>query len=329
MRKKPLLILSVLVAFFFFAGNALCAPKSKGKPRDGGAHRVSKKHHSSKETTGEVATQKNSAAKQSQISASDRKYSSKKTRAKSIKKQGNPASEPDTVVSGLSQQDSGKDNDEYIQYRLKRGESIEKIAERFNVDTQEIIDLNNVGKKRPAVGSIVYIPKLESEETDDAPIVLNDRLSKPWKTDEERGLLVSVAKSFAGAPYRYGGDSVRGLDCSAFVRKMYNIFGVQLPRSAKEQYCVGPRVDKEELLTGDLVFFRTKRFAKYPTHVGIYIGNGMFIHASSTLGQGVKVDRLSEAYYERTYTGAVRIKAPPPTDRTDSNPTSSRNSDNS
>ena len=98
---------------------------------------------------------------------------------------------------------------------------------------------------------------------------------------------------------------------------MYEIFGVQLPRCAREQFYAGPRVNKEELLTGDLVFFKTKRCAKYPTHVGIYIGNGNFIHASSLLKRGVKVDRLSDGYFMRTYTGAVRVKAPPVTENPD------------
>ncbi len=123
---------------------------------------------------------------------------------------------------------------------------------------------------------------------------------------------MKVAKSFAGAPYRFGGDSVRGLDCSAFVKKMYEIFEVQLPRSAREQFCAGPRVSKDDLVTGDLVFFKTKPFAHYPTHVGIYIGDNCFIHASSLFKRGVKVDRLSEAYFVRTFVGAVRVKGSPP-----------------
>jgi cell wall-associated NlpC family hydrolase len=129
---------------------------------------------------------------------------------------------------------------------------------------------------------------------------------------------VKVAKSFAGAPYRYGGNSVRGLDCSAFVKKMYEIFEVQLPRSAREQFCAGPRVSKNDLVTGDLVFFKTKLFTHYPTHVGIYIGDNCFIHASSLFGRGVKVDCLGEAYFARTFVGAVRVKgSPPAVDKTD------------
>ena len=153
------------------------------------------------------------------------------------------------------------------------------------------------------------------EERQEAPIVLDDPPSL-WKNEEERGILIRVARSFAGAPYKLGGDTVRGLDCSAFVGKMYEIFGAQLPRSAREQFFAGPKVDKDDLATGDLVFFKTRHFAQYPTHVGIYIGDGEFIHTSSFMKRGVRVDRLSEAYFSKTYVGAVRVKALP-TENTD------------
>ena len=120
-----------------------------------------------------------------------------------------------------------------------------------------------------------------------------------------------MAKSFAGAPYRYGGESVRGLDCSAFVRKMYGIFEVDLPRCAREQYYAGPKVDRDESDDRGPRFLQDKACANYPTHVGIYIGDGKFIHASSLPQRGVKIDRLSDAYFTRTYMGAVRVKAPP------------------
>jgi cell wall-associated NlpC family hydrolase len=96
------------------------------------------------------------------------------------------------------------------------------------------------------------------------------------------------------------------------VKKIYDIFDVQLPRSAREQFKVGHKVTKDELVVGDLVFFKTKRYVKYPTHVGIYIGDGNFIHASSTRCKlGVKVDALSSDYYSRTFIGATRVKKLP------------------
>lgn len=199
---------------------------------------------------------------------------------------------------------------EFMEYRVQKGDTLEQLGSRFNVDKQDIIDLNTLKKATLTPGTRLVIPKETNEDASvDETIVLDTaRPLKHWKNEEERGVLVKVARSFSGAPYKYGGDSVRGLDCSAFVRKMYEIFDVQLPRTAREQFQVGVRIEKGELTTGDLVFFRTKRFAKEPTHVGIYIGDGKFIHASSVLKRGVKVDCLSEGYFDRTYTGAVRVK---------------------
>jgi peptidoglycan DL-endopeptidase LytE len=327
MGKKPITICAVLVTLLFFTGNVYSASSSKTKSHHT-VRKISKKHRSSAANVKEAKGQPTATMRQGKPLVLEHGSPNKNSRLKNAKrpKRSTGGQEVEVAVSTLPELD--KDNDEYIEYKLKPGETLEKIAERFNIDKQEIIDLNGVGKRRPRTGSIVFIPKTETE-TDDIPIVLNDRPQKPWKSEEERGILVNVAKSFAGAPYRYGGDSVRGLDCSAFVRKMYDIFGTQLPRSAREQFCAGPKVDKEDLVTGDLVFFRTKRYANYPTHVGIYIGNNMFIHASSLLGRGVKVDRLSDAYFTKTYTGAVRVKAPPLSDRSDTNSASLRNSDNS
>jgi LysM repeat protein len=217
-----------------------------------------------------------------------------------------------------------EENDEYMEYRVKRGDTFEKLARRFGLEREEFTDLNGVRGKRLKPGSTVLIPKPEEGE-EDAPVALNDRPLRPWKSEDERGILVKVAKSFAGAPYRYGGTSVRGLDCSAFVKKMYEIFEVQLPRSAREQFFAGPRVSKEDLVAGDLVFFMTRPFARYPTHVGIYVGDNCFIHASSLFGMGVKIDRLNDSYFARTFIGAVRVKgAPPLSESSDADPEQSK-----
>lgn len=201
-------------------------------------------------------------------------------------------------------------DDEFIEYRVQKGDTIEKIAARFNVEKDEILDSNNLkdGVKLPP-NTIVLIPKTVSEEKQEEFINLTTRNLKPWKSHDEKYMLVKVAKSFMGAPYKYGGNTVRGLDCSAYVKKIYEIFDVQLPRSAREQFHVGTKINKEDLAIGDLVFFRTKRYIKYPTHVGIYIGDGNFIHSSSGHGRiGVKIDSLSSDFYTRTYVGATRIK---------------------
>ncbi|MCX8022326.1 MAG: LysM peptidoglycan-binding domain-containing protein [Syntrophorhabdaceae bacterium] len=196
---------------------------------------------------------------------------------------------------------------DFIEYKVKKGDTLEKIAAKFNVDKEDIIEANNNSKKI-SVGKTILIPRVIEEKEEDI-VQLTPKHLKTWSSREEKYMLVKVAKSFIGAPYKYGGDSVRGLDCSAYVKKIYDIFDVNLPRSAREQFHAGVKIKKEELSIGDLVFFRTKRYIKYPTHVGIYIGDGKFIHASSGNNKvGVKIDSLASDFYTKTYVGAVRVK---------------------
>lgn len=201
---------------------------------------------------------------------------------------------------------------EFIEYTVKKGDTIDKIAAKFNIDKKDILEANNIKEnKKLSPNIVILIPKITSEEKQEDFVELSNKNIKPWKSNDEKYMLVKVAKSFIGAPYKYGGNSVRGLDCSAYVKKIYEIFDVELPRSAREQFQVGIKVKKEDLTVGDLVFFRTKRYIKYPTHVGIYIGDGYFIHSSSGNGRiGVKIDSLNSDFYSRTYVGATRVKKP-------------------
>jgi len=205
-------------------------------------------------------------------------------------------------------------DDEFMEYRVKRGDTLDKIASRFNVEKDELIATNNLTSRknrRLSPGRTILIPKVMEDDGDDGDTIMSFKSVsvKPWKNSEEKYMLVKVAKSFMGAPYKYGGNTLRGLDCSAYVKKIYEIFDVELPRSAREQYKVGNKISREELSVGDLVFFKTRRYAKYPTHVGIFIGDGNFIHASSGKSRlGVKIDTLSSGYYSGAYIGATRIK---------------------
>ena len=200
---------------------------------------------------------------------------------------------------------------EFVEYKVVKGDTVETVAAKFSVEKEDILASNANMGRRLSPGRVLLIPKTEDENATEEIVDLPTRTLTPWKTNEERYMLVKVAKSFMGAPYRYGGESVRGLDCSAYVKKIYSIFDVDLPRIARDQYASCPKVSKEELSVGDLVFFKTKRYAKYPTHVGIYIGEGNFIHSSSAHGRiGVKVDSLRTDFYNRTYIGATRVKKP-------------------
>ncbi len=132
----------------------------------------------------------------------------------------------------------------------------------------------------------------------------NTDLLWAWWGPEEMDLFVKVVRSFEGTPYRYGGSSVKGTDCSGFVKKIYKIFGIDLPRTARAQSKVGRDVSRDELMEGDLVFFHTE---KNIGHVGIYIGNNEFVHASPHY-KCVRVDSLDSSYFRTHYVRAVRIK---------------------
>ncbi|MCL2007396.1 MAG: C40 family peptidase [Treponema sp.] len=123
---------------------------------------------------------------------------------------------------------------------------------------------------------------------------------------DARHNLIVTAESFLGTPYRYAGIDRGGLDCSGLVfLSFWESFNVEVPRTAEGIYRWAETIDREELQPGDLVFFVTVGTAV--SHVGIYVGNGRFIHsASEGPNTGVIYSRLDESYWRRTYRGAGR-----------------------
>ncbi len=117
--------------------------------------------------------------------------------------------------------------------------------------------------------------------------------------------VVDSARSYLGVRYRWTGMSRSGVDCSGLTTRVYQRHGVHLPHSSRGQSHTGVAVKKSDLKSGDLVFFKT-RGRRVINHVGIYIGNGKFIHASSGKGR-VRVDSLNEGYYNGRYAGGRRV----------------------
>lgn len=114
--------------------------------------------------------------------------------------------------------------------------------------------------------------------------------------------LTTTAYQYLGVPYKYGGTTTRGFDCSGFTQKVFKELGVSLKRTASQQYTQGSSVAKSKLQTGDLVFFNTSGGI---SHVGIYVGNNKFVHAG--VSQGVSVTSLSSSYWGPKYVGAKRV----------------------
>jgi peptidoglycan DL-endopeptidase LytE len=228
-------------------------------------------------------------------------------------------------------------------YVVKKGDSLSVISKKTGVSMKALKRMNHVRAGSLKPGQHLVLAKLgprkfesrvsdlaepaslktitdgEELEEDEAGVTAEDDwtlaekekeqsadLLGKWNSPDERQMFVKVATGFLGAPYRLGGSSVRGIDCSAFVRKIYEFFNISLPRTAREQASVGQRVARSDLEVGDLVFFNTRRRAF--GHVGIYIGNNEFVHAAAGRTRAVKVDTLDKPYYDKHFVKAVRLK---------------------
>jgi cell wall-associated NlpC family hydrolase len=113
------------------------------------------------------------------------------------------------------------------------------------------------------------------------------------------------AFSLIGSPYRFGGVSEAGFDCAGFVQYSYEAAGIELPRTSRSQYGVGVPVERDALQPGDLVFFRNT-YRRGISHVGLYLGDGQFVHAASRQRE-VVIDSLDQPYYAARYAGARRV----------------------
>ncbi|HQC20050.1 MAG TPA: LysM peptidoglycan-binding domain-containing protein, partial [Smithella sp.] len=232
-------------------------------------------------------------------------------------------------------------------YVVKKGDTLSKIAQKNRIPLKKLMALNNIHSKKIRAGQKIVlrasdppsrvktvvaedrdediIDDTENAAVNEDPAVeenydgeegffsnifnfgyQDDFLGK-WKSTDEMQRLIKKATGFLGAPYRLGGNSKRGIDCSALVQKVYGSFNVKLPRVARDQSKVGVEVDIDELVEGDLVFFHTNRSFG---HVGIYIGNNEFIHASSR-NRRVRIDSLDHPFYQERFQRAVRIKELP------------------
>lgn len=116
----------------------------------------------------------------------------------------------------------------------------------------------------------------------------------------------NLALNFIGVPYKWGGISPSGFDCSGLVNYTYKKAGISLPRTAEQLFHKGKTVSKSNLHEGDLVFFSTYKAGA--SHVGIYLNNNRFVHASTS---GVRVDSLSTRYWVKTYLGSKRVDNSP------------------
>ena len=166
-------------------------------------------------------------------------------------------------------------------------------------DPQEV-PLPTEALKLPTEAGLVELAKAGKAADTASPVPPDS--GKAGESIKDR--LLRVAHGMLAVPYRFGGTTLWGLDCSGFVQKAFAFLNLDLPRSAREQFLAGANVAKADLSPGDLVFFRT--YAKYPSHVGIYLGDNRFVHASSR-ERKVTVESLDTPYYVKRYIGAKRL----------------------
>lgn len=141
------------------------------------------------------------------------------------------------------------------------------------------------------------------EETETAENSLIS-LSKILEGKKHNLSLYSFIQEWYGTPYRLGGTGKNGIDCSAFVQQLYEeVYRIELLRTSREQFSTTASVEKEELKEGDLVFFKIR--SKSISHVGVYLADGKFVHAS--VSRGVVISDLSDKYWIRYYAGAGRV----------------------
>jgi cell wall-associated NlpC family hydrolase len=205
-------------------------------------------------------------------------------------------------------------------HKVKKGETLASIAKKYGLEVEELKEINEGGGQKLKAGQVIRL-RLE-EEAEDPGAQKNEAQKAATESREEplalvqgdgflvgeksRELLGRVARSFQGFRYTKGGGSINGMDCSSYVQRVYKIFGIDLPRTAREQFRVGYTVAKNALQVGDLVFFKRPK-SREPTHVGIYIGDSQYIHTSLTKRQ-VDIDSLDGRYANLNFVGAKRIE---------------------
>jgi len=188
-------------------------------------------------------------------------------------------------------------------HQVAPGDTLFSIARRYGTTVEELMRLNGLTSPDLQVGQVLKLPAPSSQEgpPQEAPKEPPPQEPKAEDFDPESPLVKAVLR-YLGVPYKYGANSPLSLDCSAFVAQVYAELGVALPRTSRDQYRALPAADT--LRPGDLVFFSFG--GKDVDHVGIYLGRGVFAHASS-YGSRVVIESLDAPFYKKAYKGARRV----------------------
>ena len=187
---------------------------------------------------------------------------------------------------------------EQSEYTIKAGDTLSKIALQYDMTVKQLKDLNNLSTDLIFAGQKLKV----SQQAESNDKVSNEKTAhKPVQSAEPE--VISIAKEYMGVPYLWAGSTPDGFDCSGFIYYAYNKAGKQMGRYSSEGY-YNRSFYVNEPQPGDLVFFENT-YKKGISHMGIYLGNNEFIHASTS--GGVMISNLSEAYYAKHFEGFKRF----------------------
>ena len=158
-------------------------------------------------------------------------------------------------------------------------------------------------KAKEKKGRVLPAPKVTASDVDTSKPTTLAPYGRSFISGTQGKQIVSTAQTLMGIPYVFGGTTTKGFDCSGLLQYVFKMHGLTIPRLADEQYNLGKAAKPNQLVAGDLVFFTT--YTAGVSHCGIYVGDGKFLHASSS--KGVKIDSLDNEYWKTRFVGARKI----------------------
>ncbi|MGI6648285.1 MAG: C40 family peptidase [Bacillota bacterium] len=202
-------------------------------------------------------------------------------------------------------------------YVVKKGDTLWAIARSNSTTVANLKKINSLSSDLLQIGQVLYLgntgtninnkantsskekvlpaTRVQEKAPNTELIKAREEANSPSRGDNDRiNNLLVTSKKYLGTPYVYGGKSPKGFDCSGFTQYVFNEYGIELPRSSREQAKVGVQIARSEIRPGDLLFFNTQS-GREISHVGIYLGGNEFIHASQNTG--ISITPLNKGYY--------------------------------